>query len=564
MNYLLNKFLPQIDFASYEEFKEKFTINVPEDFNFGFDVVDAWAEEEPGKRALLWVNEEGEEKTFTFTDVKLLSNKAANFFKSLGLKKGDVVMMILRRRWEYWVCATALHKLGVILIPATLQLTKKDIVYRGNAAEIKAVICVDDAFVIGQMEASAPEIPTLQNKILVGEKREGWLDLHGEMEKFSDVFERPVGDAATKWDDVMLVYFTSGTTGMPKLVQHNFAYPLGHIVTAKYWQHVEENRLHMSVSDSGWAKFGWGKIYGQWICGATVFCYDMMGKFNPKNLLSKVEKYKVTTFCVPPTMYRFMLQEDLSQFDLSCLHHCATAGEPLNPEVVKQWKEKVGLQIYEGFGQSEGPVLMANFGSEWFEPIEGSTGKPNPLFNIQLINSENELCEDGEEGSLIILDVKNHPPVGLFTGYYKNPEQTEEKLGGAGYNTGDVLWRDSDGYYRFVGRNDDVIKCSGYRIGPFEVESALVAHDAVVECAITGAPDPIRGQVVKATVVLAKGYSPSQELTKELQNHVKKLTAPYKYPRIIEYVDELPKTVGGKIKRAEIRKTDEQNFGKNE
>lgn len=560
MNYLLNKFLPQIEFNSYEEFKNKFTINVPENFNFGFDVVDAWAEAEPEKRALLWVNEEDEEHTFKFTDIKRLSNKTANYFKSLGLKKGDVVMMIMRRRWEYWVCATALHKLGVILIPATLQLTTKDIVYRGNAAEVKAVICVDDAFVISQIQAAAPQIPSLKNMILVGNKKEGWLDFGSDIEKFSDAFARPTGEDGTKWNDTMLVYFTSGTTGMPKLVQHNFAHPLGHIVTAKYWQHVEENKLHMSVSDSGWAKFGWGKIYGQWICGASVFCYDMIGKFDPKKLLSKVQKYGVTTFCVPPTMYRFMLQEDLSQFDLSCLHHCATAGEPLNPEVVKQWKEKVGLQIYEGFGQSEGPVLMANFGSEWFEPVEGSTGKPNPLYNIQLINSEGEVCEDGEEGTLTIMDVKNHPPVGLFTGYYKNDEQTKEKLHGIGYDTGDVLWRDSDGYYRFVGRNDDVIKCSGYRIGPFEVESALVAHDAVVECAITGVPDPIRGQVVKATIVLAKGYSPSSELTKELQSHVKKLTAPYKYPRIIEYVDELPKTVGGKIKRAEIRKSDEQNY----
>ena len=560
MDYLLKKYLPQIDFSSYREFHDHFKINVPEGFNFGFDVVDAWAEAEPEKRALLWVNEEGEEKTFTFTDIRRLSNRTANFFKSLGLKKGDVVMLILRRRWEYWVCATALHKLGVILIPATLQLTKKDIVYRGNAAEIKAIVCVDDAFVISQVEAAAPEIASLQNKILVGEKREGWLDLHEGMDAHSDLLPRPTGDDATKTDDVMLVYFTSGTTGMPKLVQHNFAYPLGHIVTAKYWQHVEENKLHMSVSDSGWAKFGWGKIYGQWICGATVFCYDMVGKFDPKKLLRMVEKYGVTTFCVPPTMYRFMLQEDLSQYDLSCLHHCATAGEPLNPEVVKQWKALTGQQIYEGFGQSEGPVLMANFGSEWFAPIEGSTGKPNPLYDIQLINNEGEICEDGEEGSLTIMDVKNHPPVGLFTGYYKNPEQTAEKLYGIGYDTGDVLWRDSDGYYRFVGRNDDVIKCSGYRIGPFEVESALIAHPAVVECAITGAPDPIRGQVVKATVVLAKGFSPSPELTKELQTHVKKLTAPYKYPRIIEYVDELPKTVGGKIKRAQIRKADEDTY----
>ena len=557
MNYLLNKYLPRIDFDSYEDFKENFKINVPADFNFGFDVVDAWAESEPDKKALLWVNESGEEHCFTFSDIKKLSNKAANLFLSLGLRKGDVVMMILRRRWEYWICATALHKLGIILIPATLQLTIKDIVYRGNAAGVKAMICVDDDFVISQVEGAASSIDSLKYRLLVGSKRDGWLDFHSEIEKMPETLDRPSGPDQTKWNDIMLVYFTSGTTGMPKLVQHNFAYPLGHIVTAKYWQHVEENRLHMSVSDSGWAKFGWGKIYGQWICGATIFCYDMTGKFNPKNLLSKVSKYKVTTFCAPPTMYRFMLQENLSEFDLSSLHHCATAGEPLNPEVVKQWKEKTGHQIYEGFGQSEGPVLMANFGSEWFEPIPGSTGKPNPLFNIQLMDNNGYECEDGEEGSLTIIDVKNNPPIGLFTGYYKNPEMTQEQFGGIGYNTGDVLWRDSNGYYYFIGRNDDVIKCSGYRIGPFEVESALIAHPAVVECAITGVPDPIRGQIVKATVVLARGYSKSDELTKELQNHVKKLTAPYKYPRVIEYVDELPKTVGGKIKRAEIRKADE-------
>ena len=300
MDYLLKKFLPQIEFKSYEEFREKLSINVPEDFNFGFDVVDAWAKEEPDKKALVWVNEEDEEHIFTFTEIMKKSNQVANYLKGLGFRKGDVVMMILRRRWEYWICATALHKLGVILIPATLQLTKKDIVYRGNAAEVKGMICVDDDFVVQQTELAAPEIPSLKYKFLVGEKREGWERLHDAFDTCSDVFERPTGEEATRWNDIMLVYFTSGTTGMPKLVQHNFAYPLGHIVTAKYWQHVEENRLHMSVSDSGWAKFGWGKIYGQWICGAVIFAYDMVGKFNPKNLLAHVEKYKVTTFCAPP------------------------------------------------------------------------------------------------------------------------------------------------------------------------------------------------------------------------------------------------------------------------
>lgn len=557
MDMLLKKYLPRIEFESYEDFKENFKINVPRDFNFGFDVVDAWADAEPDKQALVWCNEENDEKIFTFTDIKRLSNRAANFFKSRGVKKGSVVMLILRRRWEYWVCATALHKLGATLIPGTLQLTKKDIVYRGNAAGVHAIVCVNDPFVISQVEAAESEIPSLKCKILAAERREGWLCLNDELEKFSDEFSRPTGDDAAAVNDIMLVYFTSGTTGMPKMVQHNFAYPLGHITTAKYWQCVEENHLHMSVSDSGWAKFGWGKIYGQWLCGATVFCYDMEAKFNPKHLLEHLEKYKVTTFCAPPTMFRFMLQEDVSKYDLSSIHHCATAGEPLNPEVTKRWKELTGLQIYEGFGQSEGPVLVANF--KWVSPIAGSTGKPNPLFNIELIDRDGNVCEDGDEGSLTIMNVKNQPPVGLFTGYYKNSELTEANLGGIGYNTGDMLWRDSDGYYWFVGRNDDVIKCSGYRIGPFEVESALIEHPAVVECAITGAPDPIRGQVVKATIVLAKGYQGTAELTKELQNYVKKVTAPYKYPRVIEYVDELPKTIGGKIKRAEIRKSDESN-----
>ncbi len=550
---LLDRFLPRIEFDSYEDFKKNFKINVPENFNFGFDVVDAWAESEPEKKALVWCDDHGGEKTFTFTEIKRLSNKTANFLRSVGVKKGTVVMLILRRRWEYWVCATALHKLGAVLIPGSLQLTKKDIVYRGNSAGVQTVICVNDSFVISQVEAAEGEVPTLQNKVLVQDHREGWLNFGDAIEGQSEIFERPEGIEATRWDDIMLVYFTSGTTGMPKMVQHNFAYPLGHIITAKYWQCVEENKLHMSVSDSGWAKFGWGKIYGQWICGAVIFAYDM-DKFIPLKLLEKITQYKVTTFCAPPTMFRFMLQEDVTTFDLSCIHHCCIAGEPLNPEVFKKWYELTGLELCEGFGQSEGPVLIANF--PWFRPIPGSTGKPSPLYDIQLVDSEGNVCEDGEEGTIAVMDVKHNPPTGLFTGYFKNPEMTEEKLGGKYYDTGDVAWRDSHGYFWFVGRNDDVIKCSGYRIGPFEVESAMLEHPAVVECAITGAPDPIRGQVVKATVVLAAGYEGTPELTKELQNHVKRVTAPYKYPRVIEYVKELPKTLGGKIKRAQIRAAD--------
>lgn len=547
---LLNKFLPRVEFDSYEDFKKNYKVNIPEDFNFGFDVVDAWADAEPDKRALVWCNDHNEEKTITFSEMKKLSNKAANFFKSIGIKKGETVLLILRRRWEYWVCATALHKIGAILIPGTLQLTKKDIVFRGNAAGIHTMVCVNDDFVISQVEAAAPEIPSLKNKIMVVDKREGWLTFNEEIEKHSDVFPRPTGDEANKVNDIMLVYFTSGTTGMPKMVQHNFSYPLGHIVTAKYWQQVEENCLHMSVSDSGWAKFGWGKIYGQWICGAVIFAYDM-DKFVPKKLLEMITKYRVTTFCAPPTMYRFMLQEDVSKYDLSCIHHCCIAGEPLNPEVFNRWYDLTGLKLCEGFGQSETSVMIANF--KWFEPRPGSTGKPSPLYDMRLTNANGEVCEAGEEGTIAVWGVKDNPPAGLFVGYYKNPEMTEEKLYGDYYDTGDVAWQDEKGYYWFVGRNDDVIKCSGYRIGPFEVESAMLQHPAVVECAITGAPDPIRGQVVKATVVLAKGYEGTPELTKELQNYVKKVTAPYKYPRVIEYVAELPKTFSGKIKRAEIR-----------
>ena len=550
---LLDRFLPRIEFDSYEDFKNNYTVNVPENFNFGFDIVDEWAKQDKDKLALVWCNDHDKEYRFKFSDISRLSNQAANFFKSLGIKKGDVVMLILRRRWEYWVCATALHKLGAILIPGSLQLTKKDIVYRANAANICAIVCVNDDFVLNQVDMAYKEAPSIKNRILVLDKREGWLTFEDEFPKYSDIFERPIGDEATKWDDTMLVYFTSGTTGMPKMVKHNFSYPLGHIVTAKYWQMVQENKLHMSVSDSGWAKFGWGKIYGQWICGAVIFAYDM-DKFVPLNLLKMITKYKVTTFCAPPTMFRFMLQEDVTKFDLSCIKHCCIAGEPLNPEVFKKWYELTGLKLCEGFGQSESSVMLANF--QWFDPIPGSMGKPSPLYNIKLMDTEGNICEDGDEGQIVVSDIDKKMPTGLFTGYYNNDELTKQNLGGSYYDTGDVAWRDSNGYYWFVGRNDDVIKCSGYRIGPFEVESALLEHPSVVECAITAAPDPIRGQVVKATIVLAKGYKASDELIKELQNYVKKVTAPYKYPRIIEFVEELPKTLGGKIKRAEIRKND--------
>lgn len=550
---LLDKFLPRTDFSSYEDFKENYTLNIPNDFNFGFDIVDEWAKTEPDKKALVWCDDRNEERIFTFKDISEKSNQTANFLTSLGIKKGDVVMLILRRRYEYWIAATALHKIGAILIPGSLQLAKKDLVYRANAAKIKMIICVADSYVLEQIEGAAAEAKSIESCAVVDGTHDGFLNFNKEIEKFSTNFPRPVGENATHNDDTMLIYFTSGTTSMPKMVSHCFTYPLGHIVTAKYWQRVQENKLHMSVSDSGWAKFGWGKIYGQWICGAAVFAYDME-KFVPLKLLEKIEKYKLTTFCAPPTMYRFMLQEDISKFDLSSVKAWCNAGEPLNPEVWRQWLSLTGIKMTEGFGQSETTVLLANF--DGFEPRPGSMGKPSPLYDIKLINSNGGECEDGEEGEICVCGIRNGLPAGLFQGYYKDSANTEEALGGEYYNLGDVAWRDSDGYYWFVGRSDDVIKCSGYRIGPFEVESALIEHPAVVECAITGAPDPIRGQVVKATVVLAKGYTPGDELVKELQNHVKHTTAPYKYPRIIEFVDELPKTLGGKIKRAQIRHAD--------
>jgi acetyl-CoA synthetase len=551
MDHILKKYCPRIEFDSYEDFAENFAIVPPADFNFGYDVVDEWARVEPEKRALVWCDDDGHEETFTFSDIKRLSDRAANVFKSLGVTKGSVVMVILRRRWEYWVCATALCKIGAIIIPASLQLTKKDIVYRADSAGVEMMVCVDDDYVLGQVEQALPESPTIKNRVVVAGTREGWLDFDELVAKASDTWVRPTGDAAAHNADTMLIYFTSGTTGLAKMVCHNFLHPLGHIITARYWQQVRENTLHMSVSDSGWAKFGWGKIYGQWICGATVFGYDMK-KFVPTTLLQKVQDYRLTTFCAPPTMYRFMLQEDVSAFDLSSVQNFATAGEPLNAEVTKRWHESTGRRILEGFGQSEGPVLVATF--PWVEPKPGSMGKPSPLLNIKLLGEDGHECEDGEEGSICVTGLRDAYPPGLFVGYFHDPAMTEAAVGGDYYDTKDVAWRDSDGYYSFVGRNDDVIKCSGYRIGPFEVESALIVHPAVVECAVTAAPDPVRGLVVKATVVLAKGWESSDELVKELQNHVKHTTAPYKYPRIVEFVDELPKTLGGKIKRAQLRR----------
>ncbi len=556
MNHILSKYCPRIDFESYEDFYANFSIEIPENFNFAYDVVDEWARLEPEKRALVWCDDSDNEKTLTFSDISQLSNRLANGLTALGICKGDPVLLILRQRWEYWICAVALHKIGAILIPASLQLTENDIIYRSNAADIKAIIALDDAYVREQITQALPQCPSIEQRIVVNStvSPEGWLSFEQILESSSPDWTRPSGELGTKNQDIMLIYFTSGTTGLAKMCCHNFTHPLGHILTAKYWQQVQEDKLHLSVTDSGWAKFGWGKIYGQWIAGATIFAFDTL-RFNPVKLLEKVQHYRITTFCVPPTMYRFMLQEDVASFDLSSVENFATAGEPLNAEVTRKWLDLTGKMIREGFGQTEGPVLIANF--PWVEPRPGSMGKPSPLLNIKLLDSDGNQVEVGDEGAICITGLKRAYPPGLFVGYYRDAERTAAAVGGDYYNLHDVAWCDSEGYFTFVGRDDDVIKCSGYRIGPFEVESALIEHPAVVECAVTAVPDPIRGSVVKATIVLARDIEPSEGLKIELQEHVKRITAPYKYPRIVEFVEELPKTIGGKIKRAKIRTEDE-------
>lgn len=549
---LLNRFLEKIKFDSYEDFKNNYRLKPIDDFNFGFDVVDAWANAEPEKMALVWTNDYNETKEFSFSDISSYSNKCANYLESLGISIGDRVLLILKQRPEVWFTFTALHKMGAVCIPATYQLTKKDIIYRCNAAKVKAIICVDDNEVVNNILDALDECETVENVIVCGNNVQcGMIDYRKEYEKCSSIYERK--EFSPK--NPMLIYFSSGTTGMPKMIMHDFFFPLGHIVTAKYWQQVEENKLHLTMSDSGWAKFAWGKIYGQWICGATILAYDNE-KFNAKNTLDTLVKFQVCTFCAPPTIFRFLIKEDLSEYDLSFIKHAAIAGEPLNPEVWRKFKEITGLSLTEGFGQTETPVLLANF--PWIDIKPGSTGKPSPLYDIDIVDDNGNTCEDGVVGRIVIKNLSKFYPKGLIREYVDAPEANKKAFYNDCYDTGDTAWRDSDGYYWFEGRSDDVIKCSGYRIGPFEVESALMTHPSVLECAVTAAPDPIRGQVVKATIVLAKGYEASEELKKELQIHVKKVTAPYKYPRIVDFVSELPKTTSGKIKRSDIRKKEEQ------
>ena len=553
---LLNRFVERVEFESYKDFKENFRFKIPEDFNFGFDVVDEYARLDPDKEALIWCDDDGNERHFTFKDVSEKSNQAANMFKSLGIKKGDTVLMMLRQRPEVWFVMVGLHKLGAVVIPATFQLMYHDIVYRCNAAEVKMIVCADDPQIMEHVNKAVPDCSTVKFKSIIGQAPEGWRSLSDDMANASTVFERPTGDEATHNDDTMLIYFSSGTTGEPKMILHDYLLPLGHIITAKYWQQVYDGCRHLTQADSGWAKFAWGKIYGQWICGAVNVTYDTM-KFNGARMLEIMEKLKLNSFCGPSTIYRYLIQEDLTKYDFSSIKHCSMAGEPLNPEVFYKWKAATGLEIREGFGQTEGSVLFANF--PWIDVKPGSTGMPTPIYDIDLVDEEGNSVEDGIVGNIIIRNASSHP-TGLFREYYKNPEAMADQWPGTDYSTGDTAWRDPEGYIWFVGRNDDVIKCSGYRIGPFEVESALMTHPAVLECAVTAVPDPMRGQVVKATVVLTKAYEGSPELVKELQNHVKHATAPYKYPRVIEFVKDLPKTASGKIMRTAIRKADEAKF----
>ncbi len=562
---MVERFLKQTHFESVEDYNKHLEFIIPEHFNFAYDVMDEWAKEWPDGLALLWTNDQGEERRTTFAQLKEQTDQAASYLQTLGIGKNDPVMLILKRRYEWWVVMLALHKIGAIVIPATHMLTKHDIVYRDTRASVKAIICVDDPYVMSQVEAALPESPTTEVLVAVTAGKPGepeipktgadarvrWHDWQREWQS-APPFVRPahVNDN----DDTMLMYFTSGTSGEPKMVAHDYLYAMGHLTTGVFWHNLHRGSLHLTVADTGWGKAVWGKFYGQWFAGATVFVFDHE-KFNADTLLRQIEKYRVTSFCAPPTIYRFMIREDLSRYDLSSLEYCTTAGEALNPAVFDKFYEKTGIRMMEGFGQTETTMTLGTF--PWMNPKPGSMGIPNAQYNIDLIRADGSPCEDGEKGEIVVR-VDRRKPVGLFKEYYRDEELTQEAWHDGLYHTGDMAWRDEDGYYWFEGRIDDVIKSSGYRIGPFEVESALMTHPAVVECAITGVPDDIRGMVVKATVVLGKEWKDKagDALVKELQQHVKRETAPYKYPRIVEFVDELPKTISGKIRRVEIRKKD--------
>ncbi|NTW28090.1 MAG: AMP-binding protein [Coriobacteriia bacterium] len=560
---------------------ESFGLHYPDDFNFGYDVVDDIAENDPDRRAMVWCNPEGEEHVFTFADMKRWSDKTANYLAGLGIGRGDTVMVILRRHYQFWFTAVALHKLGAIAVPATFMLKEHDLEYRINRSSAKAIICTSLGDIAQTADNVEADCPSLETKIILNGagggttvgavdggigaalsgpagvcaariERDGWLDFNAGVSAASEEFER----AETLVRDPFLLYFSSGTTGHPKMVLHDSAYALAHIPTAKHWHNVQSdgNGIHLTIADTGWGKAVWGKLYGQWLMEACVFTYDF-DRFSAGEILGLIERYRITTLCCPPTMYRLMMQEGLGGYDLSCLNYCTTAGEALNPDLFEGWREHTGLPLTEGFGQTETPLVVCNLVG--MMPKPGSMGKPSPQYTVQIQDDDGNLCAPGQTGEVVI---KSDPhPDGLMMCYYRDAEKTAEAMHDGWYHTGDTSWCDEDGYYWYVGRNDDLIKSSGYRIGPFEIESVLMEHDAVRECAVTGVPDPVRGKAVKATIVLNDGYTPGDELVKELQTWVKKRTAPYKYPRIIDFVASLPKTVNGKIRRAAIRDNDAGN-----
>lgn len=547
---MLKKYLEKIDFTSYEDFMENFRVKVPEDFNFGYDIVDRYAEISPEKEAILWVNDKGEEKHITYRALKNVSDQCAAFLQGIGVGKGDRVMLILKRRIEWWYTMVALHKIGAVAIPATHMLTDKDIIYRCHMAGISCIVACGDVNILGHVQKARRYCPTLRHCISIGPTvPNGWYDYWRGLHE-ADAFAVPERNSVK---DNFLLYFTSGTTGEPKMVMHDYSYPLAHILTAKYWHNIHEGSLHFTLSDTGWGKAVWGKFYGQMISGGCVFVYDYEGQFKPIDVLRVLQDYHITSFCAPPTIYRFVIREDVKSFDLSALEYCTTAGEALNPNVFDQWKELTGIMIYESYGQTESTLVVGTY--PWVTPKPGAMGVRNPQYDIDVIDENGNSAAPMQHGELAIRIHDGKKPLGLFKGYYRDDEMTSKRIINNVYYTGDIVYRDEDGYLWFVSRADDVIKTSGYRVGPFEVESALMTHPAVVECAITAVPDEIRGQIVKATIVLSDDYKDKagDALVKELQNHVKQETAPYKYPRVIEFVNELPKTISGKIRRVEIR-----------
>ena len=519
----------------------------PDNYNFGYDVVDDIALAEPDRIAMIWTNPAGEKRRYTFADIKRLSDKTANYFLSLGIGKGDMVLTILKRHYQFWYVSVALHKIGAVMVPATFMLTKGDVEYRVRSASIKAAICTDMDGVCDAVD-SAEDIPSLQIRMIVNSARDGWLQFDEGMEASSDVLERIQTDV----HDPLLMYFSSGTSGYPKMVLHDHLYSLGHLSTAKYWQNVDPEGVHLTIADTGWGKAVWGKLYGQWLMEAAVFVYDY-DKFDPHEIMDIIEEYRITSLCCPPTMFRMFINAGLGGHDLSSLKYCCIAGEALNPDVFNNWFEATGIKLMEGFGQTETTCTIFNIVG--MEPKPSSMGRPSPQYDVRIVDENGNECPTGQTGEIVI-SCDPHPP-GLMVCYYRDEAKTAAAMRDGWFHTGDVAWKDEDGYYWYVGRNDDVIKSSGYKISPFEIESVLVTHPSVLECAVTGIPDPVRGQVVKATVVLRPGFEASDSLVKELQTFVKHETAPYKYPRAIEFVQELPKTVNGKIQRAVIRKKDQ-------